>query len=157
MANRLTTQKGGQHGLWISPPGQDVFTTANPDLLFTSDWAVLGVTDEGIHTVNWNTSGSSGSYDQSVYFARPFTSAPATQMALVVDGATRAMASGGTIFIRRNARHQIGGSYGSVAFYELRTIVYANRIRFLGEWSRNLSSYRIPDLTIAWKAFSYNF
>lgn len=154
MANRVLLNS---NGLKVAFPGQNVLTAGNVDLLFTSDWPILGVTEEGTHTVNWNLSGNSGNYDQSVYFANAFSSVPATQMMLTISGGGRAVSSGGGIQISRDVRQVINDVSGSIAYYELRTVVYADRIRFIGEWTRNSGAYIIPNLTIAWKAFAYNY
>lgn len=154
MANRVLLDADG---LKVSPPGRNVLTADDVDLLFTSDWPILGVTEEGTHTVSWASSGNSGSYNQNVYFDRPFSSPPATQMLLTIGGNSRAVVSSAIISISRDVRQVISGVSGSIAYYQLRAIVYANRIRFVGEWSRNSGNYNIPNLTIAWKAFAYNY
>lgn len=153
MANRVLLD---QNGLKVSMPGRNVLTDSNVDLLFTSDWPTLGVVEQGTQVVSWG-GGNSGSYDQSVYFDRPFSSIPSMQVALRIDGGGRSISSGGNVIIERNVLQEISGALGSIAYYRLRSIAYADRVRFLGEFTRNSGSYIIPTLTIDWKVFAYSY
>jgi hypothetical protein len=79
------------------------------------------------------------------------------QVSLQIEGGGRSISSGGNIIIERNVLQDISGNLGSIAYYRLRSIAYADRVRFLGEFTRNSGSYIIPTLTIDWKVFAYSY
>ncbi|WP_196258557.1 hypothetical protein [Pelagibacterium limicola] len=159
MSNRiLLGQRGSEQGLWIAKPGQNVLTANDADLQYSSSFPAFGIVEQGTHNVNWTISGFDGSYSATVFFAKSYGTPPLVLFDLPVGNHHRVMQKNESASFGVVVR-QFSGGGGSIplALWQVIATVFHNRIVFTGNWSRQFTGYKIPQVLIRYSVCSFNF